>query len=168
MQPQAPKTDAAQHNPANQTVEQMGSREFQQQAIGLDLANLVSDSSSDLNRMLQGLVRVILDQSQCNGIWLATTTVKPTTEQQLDFVALIEPDALWPVVEDPLRSLVHNALETERVCQIPLEGHSRASLVVAPVLNGFRNPSEAQLVLTGCFDNTEAVSYTHLTLPTKA
>ena len=59
MQPQANQTKAAQHNSVNQPVEQLGSREFQQQAIGLDLANLVSDSSSDLNLMLQGLVRII-------------------------------------------------------------------------------------------------------------
>ena len=157
MQPQANQTKAAQHNSVNQPVEQLGSREFQQQAIGLDLANLISDSSSDLNQMLQGLVRIILDQSQCNGIWLASTrtAVEPITEPQLDFVTLIQPDPLWPVVEGPLRSLVSHALETETVCQIQLEGQSKTSLVAAPVLNRVQSSSEAQLFLTGCFDNAE-------------
>ena len=157
MQPQANQTKAAEHNSVNQPVEQLGSREFQQQAIGLDLANLVSDSSSDLNLMLQGLVRIILDQSQCNGIWLASTrtAAEPITEPQLDFVTLIQPDPLWPVVEGPLRSLVSHALETETVCQIQLEGQSKTSLVAAPVLNRVQSSSEAQLFLTGCFDNAE-------------
>ena len=157
MQPQAPQTKAAQNSPANQSVEQLGSREFQQQAIGLDLANLVSEYSCDLNGMLQGLVRIILDQSQCSGIWLASTKAgtESIAEQQLDFVTLIRPDALWPIVEDPLRLLAGNALDTETVCQIPLEGHSKTSLVAAPVLNRARTLSDAQLILTGCFDNAE-------------
>ena len=97
MHPQAPQTKAAQHSPANQSVEQLGSREFQQQAIGLDLANLVSEYSGDLNGMLQGLVRIILDQSQCSGIWLASTkaATEPIAEQQLDFVTLIRPCLLY-------------------------------------------------------------------------
>ena len=154
MQPQAPKT--AQHTPANHSIEQMGSREFQQQAIGLDLAKLVSDSSGDLNEMLQGLVRVILDHSQCSDLWLASTTSvgQSITDQQFDFFPLLQPSALWPIVENPLRSLVNHALKTQAVCQIPLEGHSKTSLITAPVLNG-AGPSEVQLILTGCFDNTE-------------
>jgi len=70
--------------------------------------------------MLQGLVRIILDQSQCNGIWLASThpAAEPIAEQQHDFITLIRPDTLWPIVEDSLRSLVSNALKTETVCQV--------------------------------------------------
>ena len=155
MQPQAPQTDAA--NPVNQPVEQMGNRELQQQAIGLDLAKLVFDASGDLNQMLQGLVRVILEHSQCNGVWLASTKTPAElpAEQQFDFVTLIQPDTLWPIVEGPLRSFVGNALKTEAVCQIPLEGHSKTSLIAAPVLNGVRSSSELQLILTGCFNNAE-------------
>ena len=157
MQPQAPKPEPAQLNPANQPVEQMGCREFQQQAIGLDLAKLVSDSGSELNRMLQGLVRIILDQSQCNGLWMASakTDEGPVADTQLDFVTLIQPDTLWAIVENQLRSLVGNALKTKTVCQLPLEGHSKTSLIVAPVLSEAQSPSEPQLILTGCFDNTE-------------
>jgi len=161
MQRQAPQTEAAQRNPINHSVEQMGSREFKQQAIGLDLAKLVADSSSDLNQMLQGLVRIILDQSQCNGIWLASThpAAEPIAEQQHDFITLIRPDTLWPIVEDSLRSLVSNALKTETVCQVPLKGHAKTSLVVAPVLS--KAPSEAQLILTGCFNYAKESELRH-------
>jgi len=157
MQSQASQSETSQFAPGDQSVELVGSREFQQQVIGLDLAKLVSDSSGDLNQMLQGLVRVVLEQSQCNGLWLASlAAVEPAVaDRKLDFVPLIEPNALWPIAENPLRSLVNKSVETGTVCLVQLEGHSKISLISAPVLNRSRVSSEVQLILTGCFNNVE-------------
>ena len=76
MQPQAPQTNAAQHSSANQSVEQLASREFQQQAIGLDLANLVSEYSSDelltVAKLDSKEVVVSVDQSEYDAtVWSA-------------------------------------------------------------------------------------------------
>ena len=159
MQPQAPQSESVHANPVNQSIEQMDGHELQQQTIGLELANLVADTTSDFNGLLQGLVRIVLNQSQCNCLWLASSSPAepPFADAQkppLSFVALVQPDSLWPVVADQARSLVRLALESQTVCQSPLKGHAGSSLVVAPVLIQLGSLSETQLVLTGCFDNS--------------
>ena len=164
MQPQAPQTHAALDATANQPIEQRDARDFQQQAIGLQLANVVQ-KSGDLNGLLQGLVRIILDQSHCNGIWLGSAKLSSTkepltadsqpTSQQTSFVTLMQPDSLWPVVESQLRSLTESAFATQTVCQASLDGHTNTSLVVAPILAIGDTHSQTQLVLTGCFNHAE-------------
>ena len=155
MQPQAPQTQAANANSANPRVEPQGTRDFQQQAIGLELANLVQQTG-DMNELLQGLVRIVLDQSNCNCIWLGSKKTQTTESQPADFVALVQPDSLWPIVESQMRSLASSAIATQTVCQTSLIGHANTSLIAAPILAiGDTLRSETQLVLTGCFNHAE-------------
>lgn len=159
MLSQAPQNNAADLNAANQPVEQVGTRDFQQQAIGLELAKLVKDAG-DINGLLQGLVRIILNQSKCNGMWLGSTSEAKiqadAIRAKVDFVALIQPDSLWAIVEPQMRVLTNSAFETQTVCQAPLTGHVKTSLIAAPVLMlGSDVQSESQLILTGCFSNVE-------------
>lgn len=159
MQSQSPQTDAAQVNTVNHSVEQTNTRDFQQQAIGLELAKLVQEAR-DLDQMLQGLARVVLGHSQCNCLWLGSTNATEesepqTVEQQICFVTLIKPDTLWQVVENQMRSLTNSALEMQTVCQAPLENYPKTTLIVAPVLSGISTQSESKLFFTGCFSNAE-------------
>ena len=160
MLPQAPQNPDVKVDTVNHSVEQQDNRDFQQQAIGLELAQLVQ-KTKDLNELLQGLARIILDQSNCNCVWLGSTTVPPAADlqpanQQISFVALVQPDSLWPIVESQMRTLAGSAFATKTVCQTSLNGHANTSLIAAPVLvvNATSN-SETQLVLSGCFNNAE-------------
>ena len=160
MQPQAPQNPATQASTANQPIGQPDARTFQQQSIGRELAKLVQ-KTEDMNGLLQGLVRIILDQSKCNCMWLGssktTAASDPQAEdQQTSFIALMQPDSLWPIVETQIRSLSDAALKTQAVCQTPLNDHADTSLIVAPVL-AFDDTSntETKLVLTGCFNHAE-------------
>ena len=132
MLSQAPQNNAADLNAANQPVEQVGTRDFQQQAIGLELAKLVKDAG-DINGLLQGLVRIILNQSKCNGMWLGSTSEAKiqadAIRAKVDFVALIKPDSLWAIVEPQMRVLTNSAFETHTVCQAPLTGHVKTCLL---------------------------------------
>ena len=159
MLPQAPQTQDANVDTANQPVEQLGARDFHQQAIGFKLAQLVQ-TSGDLNALLQGLVRIILDQSKCNCVWLGSTNVSDSADSQVakletSFVTLVQPDSLWPVVETPMRSLTASACATQTVCQATLSGHANTTLIAAPVLASSASTSQAQLVLTACFNHAE-------------
>jgi len=157
MQPQAPQTYDPNANTANHPVEQLGSREYQQQAIGLELSQLVQ-KSGELNALLQGLVRIILDQSKCNSLWLGSQSPDglQVANQGTSFVALIQPDSLWPLVESQMRILTDAALETQTVCQTALNDHANTALIAAPILaTSTSSNSEAQLVLTGCFNHAD-------------
>ena len=160
MLPQAPQNPDIEIDTVNQSVEQLDARDFQQQAIGLELANLVHNTE-DLNGLLNGLVQIILEQSKCNCIWLGSTTTPTHTDSQpanlqTSFVALIQPDSLWPIVESQIRSLTTSAVTTQTVCQTSLNNHTNTSLIAAPVLAvGDTLNSETQLILTGCFNHAE-------------
>ena len=160
MLPQAPQTHVVDVNTANQPIEELDSRNIQQQAIGLELAQLVQ-KTGDLNTLLQGLVRIILNQSKCNCVWLGSIPTPTTADTQdattqTSFVALVKPDSLWPIVESPMRSLTNAAFETQTVCQTALGGHANTTLIAAPVLtSGSPLNSETQLVLTACFNHAE-------------
>ena len=159
MLPQAPQNHTATASTADQPVEQLHSRNFEQQAIGLELAKLIQ-ASGNINVLLQGLVRIILDQSKCNCVWLGSKSTVNAAEsqdanQQISFVTLVQPDSLWPVVESQMRSLADAAVVTQTVCQAALPGHKTSSLIAAPVLTTGLSNSETQLILTGCFDIAE-------------
>lgn len=160
MLPQAPQNHVTNTNTANQPVEQLDSRDFQQQAIGLELAQLVQQTG-DLNALLQGLVRIILDQSKCNCVWLGSNNTASTADsqavsQQTSFVTLVQPDSLWPVVESQMRSLTAAAIATQTVCQTALADQANTTLIASPVLGtDGKSNSEIQLILTGCFNHAE-------------
>ena len=160
MLPQAPQNQDANASTANQPVEQLDARDYQQQAIGLELSQLIH-KAGDLNALLQGLVRIILDQSKCNCVWLGSINSSEPTDSQIEnsqasFVTLVQPDSLWPIVESQMRSLTNAAFANQTVCQTSLDGHVNTSLIAAPVLTaGKASKAETQLVLTGCFNHAE-------------